>query len=63
MAESSTQKAVSLAGLQRAVDEIKKDFATKDEVGKRIEQAALGGLTFATDSEILALFENKPQEG
>lgn len=63
MAESSTQKAVSLAGLQRAVDEIKKDFATKDEVGKQIEQAALGGLTFATDSEILALFEDKPQEG
>ena len=62
MAESSTQKAVSLAGLQRAVNEIKKDFATKAEVGKQIEEAALGGLTFATDSEVLALFEDEPQE-
>lgn len=62
MADSNAQKAVSLAGLQRAVNEIKKDFATKSEVGRQIEQAALGGLTFASDSEILALFEDTAPE-
>lgn len=60
--ENANQKAVSLANMQRAVNEIKKDYAKKDEVTKQIAQAALGGITFASDSEILALFEDESKD-
>lgn len=60
--ENANQKAVSLANMQRAVNEIKKDYAKKEEVAEQIAQAALGGITFATDSEILALFEDKSKD-
>lgn len=44
---------VSLAGLQVALEEVAKVYATKKELG----EASLGdGVTFATEAEIRALF-------
>jgi len=49
----STQKAVTLEALQAAAPLI----ATKEEVKKQIEAAALGSVVFATTEEVLALFQ------
>ncbi len=51
-----TQKAVTLEALQAAAALI----ATKSEVTKQIQEAALGGITYATTDEVLALFQETP---
>jgi len=56
--DENTNKAVSLAGLQAASALI----ATKAEVKEQIEAASLGSVTFATNEEILALFQ-EPASG
>lgn len=60
MAETTTQKALTLENLTA----LRTVVPTKAEVTRQIEQAALAGstLAFATDEEVLALFQ-EPEPG
>jgi len=61
----TNKKAIGLEELGVAVGEIKKTYPTKEQVAKQISDAALNGadITFATEEEVLALFEDKTQDG
>jgi len=55
------KKLVDTVAFKTAVDKIKSDFPTKTAVADQIQEAALGGsVSFATEEEILAMFEDAP---
>lgn len=56
---NNTKKAVTTENLAALAGVL----ATKGEVSKQIEDAQLGGLEFATDEEVLALFQEDGAEG
>lgn len=56
MAEN-TNKVVTLETLGAAVQKIKQDYPTRTEVTEEISQAG-GNVTYATEEEVLALFED-----
>ncbi len=60
MAEN-TNKVVTLETLGAAVQKIKQDYPTRTEVTEEISQElanAGGNVTYATEEEVLALFED-----
>lgn len=56
MAEN-TNKVVTLETLGAAVQKIKQDYPTRTEVTQEITEAG-GNVTYATEEEVLALFED-----
>lgn len=57
------KKVVTLDVLGAAVDKIKETYPTQSAVTQQISEAALGGgVTYATEAEVLALFDSAPQE-
>ena len=53
----TTNKVVTLDTLGAAVNKIKQDYPTRTEVTQEIAQAG-GSVTYATEEEVLALFED-----
>ena len=54
------KKIVTLETLKPVVDKIKADYPTNADVDEKISSAALGGgVAYATEAEVLALFEGK----
>lgn len=56
MAEN-TNKVVTLETLGAAVQKIKQDYPTRTEVLQEISESG-GNVTYATEEEVLALFED-----
>ena len=55
------KKVVTLETLKTAVDKIGEIHPTKEAVTQQISEAALGGgVTYATQEEVLALFNDGP---
>ena len=55
--EESTNKVVTLAALGVAINKIKQDYPTRVEVTEEIAQSSSDSLTYATEDEVLALFQ------
>lgn len=60
---AAPKKVVTLDSMKVLVDKIKADFATNASVDKRIKEAGGVGLSDASESEILALFDDPPIQG
>lgn len=57
------KKIVTLETLKPVVDKIKADYPTNAAVDEKISSAALGGgVAYATEAEVLALFEDTQQQ-
>lgn len=57
------KKVVTLDVLGTAVDKIKETYPTKSAVAQQISEAALGGgVAYATEAEVLALFNDTPAQ-
>ena len=54
-------KAINLDNLNVFKGELQARYPTKEEVTAQIEGAALGGVSYATTQDILALFEEPGQ--
>ena len=52
----NTNKVVTLETLGAAVQKIKQDYPTRTEVSQEISESG-GNVTYATEEEVLALFE------
>lgn len=56
-------KVVTLDALSAAVNKIRTDYPTRADVSEQISQASLGaGAVYATEADVLALFEDHPTE-
>ena len=55
--DSNAGKVVTLETLGAAIQKIEKTYPTREEVKKEITDSG-GGVTYATEEEVLALFGN-----
>ena len=55
--EESTNKVVTLAALGVAINKIQQDYPTRAEVTEEIAQFSSESLIYATEEEVLALFQ------
>lgn len=54
---ATNNKVVTLETLGAAVQKIKQDYPTRSEVTEEIAQSSGGSLEYATEEEVLALFD------
>lgn len=62
MAEQLEKKVVTLDSLKVVVDKIKHDYPTRQEVTQQIANSDSSGSVYATDEEVLALFDEAEAE-
>lgn len=60
---TETKKVVTLDVLGAAINKIKTDYTTTDQVTQMLENAGTAGLEYATEAEVLALFADTPSGG
>lgn len=62
MAETTEKKVVTLDNLATFAGKIKADYATNESVDEKVQNAGSGALTYATDEEVLALFNDTAED-
>lgn len=60
---TETKKVVTLDVLGAAINKIKTDYPTTDQVTQMLENAGTAGLEYATEDEVLALFADTQNGG